>query len=325
MPVVTLGVAAGLAVVSPLVMERARELGCLPHPDAPGDGRSTSCAWLAAGSSYRVVSLLAMALGARPRVRAPPGRAARRRGLVAACSSSASLAAYVLGRRHPDGAAAYSGTTAEIVGATLLSLRHRGAVVRRAAALRDLGAGRVARSRARDRSPGPHRVHAAGPLAGPAVGAARHAPDDAWWILGSTSSSSSGRAGRSTAAGARVRSSGSSTASAAVHRRLGATPARAPTPDTGAVRPPGDRTRRGSVGEVPRPREVHRDAGRLRGLDHLGVAHRPTRGHDRADPGVEEHLQPVGEREERVGCRDGTARPLLTGAATPRGGTSPPG
>ena len=71
---------------------------------------------------------------------------------------------------------------------------------------------------------------------------------------------------------------------------------------------------RGSVGEVAGAGEVHRDAGRLRRLDHLGVAHRPTRGDDRADAGVEQHLEPVGEREERVGCRDGSARPLLAGA-----------
>ncbi|HEU5242289.1 MAG TPA: hypothetical protein VFU25_09755, partial [Ornithinibacter sp.] len=61
MPVVTLGVAAGLAVVSPLVMERSRDW-VLAHPDAPAMLLDL-VEWLAAGSSYRVVSLLAMALG----------------------------------------------------------------------------------------------------------------------------------------------------------------------------------------------------------------------------------------------------------------------
>ena len=86
-PVVTLGIAAGLAVLGPLVMERAREW-TLGHPDAPAMVLDL-VDWLAAGSSYRVVSLLADgARRARPRDRAPPGRPAARGCSSAACSSS---------------------------------------------------------------------------------------------------------------------------------------------------------------------------------------------------------------------------------------------
>ena len=46
-------------------------------------------------------------------------------------------------------------------------------------------------------------------------------------------------------------------------------------------------------------------AGGLRRGDDLLVAHRAARLHDRADAGVEQHLQAVGEREEGVGRGDG--------------------
>ena len=85
-PIVTLGVAAGLAVLSPLVMERAREWSSsTPTPPAMV---LDLVDWLAAGSSYRVVSLLAMALGgwpSRPCCGGPPDAG---RGSSAACSSS---------------------------------------------------------------------------------------------------------------------------------------------------------------------------------------------------------------------------------------------
>ena len=185
MPIVTLGVAAGLAVLSPLVMERAREW-MFTHPDAPGMVVDL-VRWLAAGSSYRVVSLLAMALGGLA-LATVLRRAAQVPGawLVGGVLLVVSLAAYVLGAASPDGAAAYSGTTAEIVGATLLSC---GAVVLSFAVLqtlRDLGAGRVA-----------DPVLATGRLALTAytlqvlwlalLSALRDgAPDDEWWILGSS-------------------------------------------------------------------------------------------------------------------------------------------
>ena len=185
MPVVTLGVAAGLAVVSPLVMERSRDW-VLAHPDAPAMLLDL-VEWLAAGSSYRVVSLLAMALGGLA-LASILRRAARLPGawLVGGVLLVVSLAAYVLGAASPDGAAAYSGTTAEIVGATLLSC---GTVVLSFAVLqtlRDLGVGLVA-----------DPVLATGRLALTAytlqilwlalLSALRGgAPDDEWWILGSS-------------------------------------------------------------------------------------------------------------------------------------------
>ena len=184
-PVVTLGVAAGLAVLSPLVMERARDWR-LRHADAPSMVLDL-VGWLAAGSSYRVVSLLAMALGGLA-LATVLRRASRLPGawLVGGVLLVASLAAYVLGAASPDGSAAYSGTTAEIVGATLLSC---GTVVLSFAALqtlRDLGAGRVA-----------DPLLATGRLALTAytlqilwlalLSALRDgAPDDGWWILGSS-------------------------------------------------------------------------------------------------------------------------------------------
>ena len=46
----------------------------------------------------------------------------------------------------------------------------------------------------------------------------------------------------------------------------------------------------------------------------LVVAHRAARLHDGLHARGEEHLQPVGEREERVRGRDGTASPSVAGA-----------
>ena len=143
--------------------------------------------WLATGSSYRVVSLLAMALGGLALA-----TVLRRAGalpvawLVGGVLVAASVAAYLLGAASPDGSAAYSGTTAEIVGATLLAC---GTVVLSFACVqtvRDLGAGRVLEP-----------LLATGRLALTAytvqilwlalLAALRdNAPDDAWWILGSS-------------------------------------------------------------------------------------------------------------------------------------------
>jgi uncharacterized membrane protein YeiB len=118
-PVVTVGLAVAGAVLSPIVMERAREqLATRP----PGPTATTVVEWLAAGHSYRLGSLLPMALGGLalaavlPRAGEPP----RAYG-VAAVLLGSSLAAYLLGYASEEGARAYSGTTAEIVGATLLA------------------------------------------------------------------------------------------------------------------------------------------------------------------------------------------------------------
>ena len=318
MPVLTLGVAAGLAVVEP-----ARH-GAGPRAGARAPRRrrrwsSTSSGWLAAGYVLPARVAPAMALGGLAlATRAPPGRPAPRgRGSSAACSSCRASRPTCSARRHPT---ARPRTPA----------RPRRSSARRSCpaarwccrslcceTLRDLGAGG---------SPTP--CSSTGRLALTAytlqilwlalLSVLRDgAPDDAWWILGSSHVVVVGRAaGRSTAGGAPARSSGSSTASGRRCRRhrTPRRPARRRLSHGCAAPPPRHAAGpRGSVGEVPRAGEVHRDARGLRGLDHLGVAHRPTRGHDRAHAGVEEHLEPVGEGEEGVGCRDGTARPLLTG------------
>ena len=56
--------------------------------------------------------------------------------------------------------------------------------------------------------------------------------------------------------------------------------------------------------------------GRLGGLDDLLVAHRPARLHDAAHAGVDQDLQPVGEREERVRRGDRARRPARRPAST---------
>ena len=54
------------------------------------------------------------------------------------------------------------------------------------------------------------------------------------------------------------------------------------------------------------PGQVHRDACRLRGRDDLIVSDRSARLHHCGDPGVDEDLQTVGEREEGVRGGDRT-------------------
>ncbi|WP_392544668.1 acyltransferase family protein [Oryzobacter telluris] len=123
-PVLTLGLAAGGAVLGPLVTERAREAG----PAAAAAGTpwpgwwSDLSQWLATGSSYRLTSFVPMALGGlalaaivRRVGRGPFGWA------VAGVLVVASGAVYLVGGTTADGAAAYSGTTAEVLGATLLA------------------------------------------------------------------------------------------------------------------------------------------------------------------------------------------------------------
>ena len=117
-PVLTLGIAGALAVVGPLVVERAREASTT----VAGGGTPDLLGWVATGHSYRLVSFLPMALGGlalasvlRRAARPPEGY------LVAGVLFVLSVAAYGLGRGTPDGSAAYSGTTAEVVGATFLA------------------------------------------------------------------------------------------------------------------------------------------------------------------------------------------------------------
>src|SRR5689334_1924274 len=71
---------------------------------------------------------------------------------------------------------------------------------------------------------------------------------------------------------------------------------------------------RGSVEEVALTGEVHRDARGLRCCDDVLVADGTTRLHDRGDARSDEDLGTVGEREERVGGRDGPRRPLTRAA-----------
>src|SRR5690348_8677469 len=69
----------------------------------------------------------------------------------------------------------------------------------------------------------------------------------------------------------------------------------------------------GSVREVPGAGVVHRDARRLRRLGHLLVPDRTTRVDDSAHARLEQDLQAVREREERVGRRDRTLGALGAG------------
>jgi uncharacterized membrane protein YeiB len=117
-PVLTLGLAVGGAVLSPVLMGRARD-----HLGASfGEVPTTLLTWTAAGQAYRLTSLLPMALGGLvlatvlPRAGEPP-----RGYAVAGILLGASLAIYLVGAASPDGSHAYSGTTAEILGATLLA------------------------------------------------------------------------------------------------------------------------------------------------------------------------------------------------------------
>lgn len=120
-PVLTLGLGVAGAVISPLVMERAREY-LADTAGRLGEARTTVVEWVAAGESYRLTSLLPMALGGLALAVVLPRAGERPHGYgVVAVLWGSSLAAYLVGWTSRDGAAAYSGTTAEIVGATLLA------------------------------------------------------------------------------------------------------------------------------------------------------------------------------------------------------------
>jgi hypothetical protein len=123
-PVLTVGLAVGGAVVGPLVTERAREASAAATASgAPWPGWWADLAqWLATGSAYRLTSFLPMALGGLALA-----TVARRAGrgwwgwVVAGVLLVASGAAYLVGSTTPEGAAAYSGTSAEVLAAVLLA------------------------------------------------------------------------------------------------------------------------------------------------------------------------------------------------------------
>src|SRR5690349_1724692 len=68
-----------------------------------------------------------------------------------------------------------------------------------------------------------------------------------------------------------------------------------------------------SVGEVPGAGEVHRQPGRPGPLDDDVVADGAARGYDRADAGLDEHLEGVREGDERVRGGDRPGRALRAG------------
>jgi uncharacterized membrane protein YeiB len=185
-PVLTVGLAGALAVVGPIVVERARE--AYPSMVESWPGWSLDLVtWLATGEHYRLVSFLPMALGGLAlgtvlqRAVALPGGY-----VVAGALLVLGLAAYALGRSTTDGSHAYSGTTAEVVGATFVASAAVVACFVVVHLLPGAGARRALEP-----------LLATGRLALTAytvqilwlalLAALRdNAPDDAWWILGST-------------------------------------------------------------------------------------------------------------------------------------------
>ena len=215
------------------------------------------------------------------------------------------VAAYALGRGTTDGSAAYSGTTAEVVGASFAA---SATVVTCFLVVEQVTA------------PGGHRalrpLLATGRLALTAytvqilwlalLAALRDdAPQDSWWVLGSSLVVVIGLCWWFD------RRWGTGPLEWVLHRLRPQPPppGRHLSTTAGRAEP--------SVGEVPGAGEVHRHPGRLRRLDDLVVAHRPAGVHDRPHTGVDQHLQAVGEREERVGRRHRAARPCRPRATRP--------
>jgi uncharacterized membrane protein YeiB len=125
-PVLTVGLAAAGAVLSPVVMARARNLAA-DGGDTLGTASRTLLEWTATGYPYRLSALLPMALGGLALAAVLPRAGRGVRGVaVAAVLFTTSVAVSLVGAASADGASAYSGTTAEIVGATFLA---SGAVV----------------------------------------------------------------------------------------------------------------------------------------------------------------------------------------------------
>ncbi len=185
-PVLTVGLAGALAVVGPIVVERVREAYPSMVETWPGWALDL-VTWLATGEHYRLVSFLPMALAGLALGTVLQRAVARPDGyVVAGVLLLLGLAAYGLGRGTTDGSAAYSGTTAEVVGATFAA----SATVVGCFLVVDLLPG-----------PGARRVLqpllATGRLALTAytvqilwlalLAALRdNAPEAAWWVLGST-------------------------------------------------------------------------------------------------------------------------------------------
>jgi uncharacterized membrane protein YeiB len=182
----TLGLAAVIAVAGPAATTWARDV-LIDHLATWPSWWLDVLRWLAAGGSYRLVSFLPMALGGlalagvlrratRPAI-GPP---------VVAVLAVASAASYLVGRRTPTGSAPYSGTTAEVVGATLLAaaavvaaflVLHVAQRLRASAALAPLlSTGRLALT-----------AYTLQVLVLVALSAARgHARDDSWLVLATT-------------------------------------------------------------------------------------------------------------------------------------------
>ncbi len=121
LPVLAVGVAAGAAVLGPLVTERARDHLAV-HATTTGPGTRDLLLWLAAGPNYRLVSFLPMALGGLVLALLLPRLTHWRAATpVAAVLLATSGAVHALGATTPAGAHAYSGTTAEVVAATFLA------------------------------------------------------------------------------------------------------------------------------------------------------------------------------------------------------------
>ena len=119
LPVLTVGLAVATAVLGPVVTDRAR--------DAVVAGRVTGplhdlLLWTAAGEHYRLVSFLPMALGGLALTLLLP----RLDGALPAAVTGGVLVGaaglvHLMGTRTESGAAAYSGTTAEVLAATFLA------------------------------------------------------------------------------------------------------------------------------------------------------------------------------------------------------------
>ena len=121
-PAVWAGLGLVMALVSPMVMDATRQWL----------GRGTANPWLvqsldlaAAGSHYRVssfIAICAIGMAALPLLLREPTVAGWRGALTTAGLLAGAAVFYAIGRLGPWGAAAYSGTTLEIIGASLLSL-----------------------------------------------------------------------------------------------------------------------------------------------------------------------------------------------------------
>lgn len=136
LPVLTLGLAAGAAVLGPVLTERARD-ALVADGGTTGSVARHLLDWLAAGPSHRLVSFLPMALGGLALALLLPRLLGWRPAAgVSAVLLAASGVVHALGAASTDGAAPSSGTTAEVVAGTFLA----GGVVAASFALADVAA-----------------------------------------------------------------------------------------------------------------------------------------------------------------------------------------